>query len=171
MRPAIIMWIYALVLVGLGLYAFNQAPNPRAATTALIVPSIYAALMVVSGLCALQLARHRRIGMIGVHLGLVLPLLFAAVTAQRAWSTTSKLQNYPAALTAFTSAVATDPALSEPAGRKAFFKARSSPDHDTTYLRNTLWSIVGVSVLTFGALLAARPRPAQRNPNPEIPVS
>lgn len=168
MRPAIIMWIYALVLVGLGLYAFNQAPNPRAAATALIVPSIYAALMIVSGLCALLIARHRRIGMIGIHLGLVLPLLFAAVTAQRAWSTTSKLQNYPAALSAFTTALAADPELSDFNSRKAFFKDRSSPDHDTTYLRNTLWSIVGVSVLTFGALLAVRPRPAQRSPLAEM---
>lgn len=164
MRAVVVMLAYAALLVGLGVYAFSQAQNPTGARTALIIPGTYATLMVVCALAASRLKASRKLGMIGIHAGLVLPLVFAALTAVPAWSRTQQLANFPEAQRAFADASAADPTLNEPEKRRAFFRERKSPDHDTAYLRNTLWGIVGLSLATFVALLALRPKMPERVP-------
>jgi hypothetical protein len=79
------MFAYAVFLVICGAIAFFMAPANTKAATALIVPSVAAALMVVFATMAAKLPRNRTVGMIGVHVGLVLPLLFAVAFAARAY--------------------------------------------------------------------------------------
>lgn len=87
MKSARWMFAYAAFLFGCGLVAYFMAPPDANATTALVVPSIAAGLMVVFGGMAAAFHRHRTTGMIGIHVGLVLPLLFAAAFGYRAAST------------------------------------------------------------------------------------
>jgi hypothetical protein len=82
------MFFYALFLAVCGFAAFGLAGFDWAhAKTALIVGLGTAAVIVVCALLAGMLARNRAAGMIGIHLGLVLPLLFAAMFAWRAYKT------------------------------------------------------------------------------------
>jgi hypothetical protein len=89
MKSAKWMFGYAAFLMACGLVAYFMAPPDVNATTALIVPSIAAGLMVVFGAMAAAFNRNRTVGMIGIHAGLVLPLVFAAAFAYRAYSTFS----------------------------------------------------------------------------------
>ena len=85
MKSPRLMYAYAVFLVVCGLVAYFMAPSGAGAGTALIVPSIAAALVVICAAMAGSLHRNRKLGMIGIHVGLVLPLLFAAAFAHRAY--------------------------------------------------------------------------------------
>lgn len=87
MKSARIMMVYAAFMVVCGLVAFFRAPPGSNAATALVVPSIAAFLMVVCGVMAASFHRSRTVGMIGIHAGLVLPILFAIAFGMRAWKT------------------------------------------------------------------------------------
>ena len=78
------MFGYALVMLIAGMVAFGLAPVGSNALTALIVPSVCGLLMVGCGLMARVIGTKYVVGMIGIHLGLVLPIVFAAMTAFRA---------------------------------------------------------------------------------------
>src|SRR5262245_2226093 len=87
MKSSRIMFFYAGFLLACGLIAYFRAPPDAKAMTALIVPSAAAVLMVVCGAMARALARNRTVGMIGIHVGLVLPLIFAIAFGMRAYKT------------------------------------------------------------------------------------
>jgi len=87
MKSARIMFVYAVFLAACGVVAFVMAPPGAHATTALLVPGVAAALMVISGLMANAFHRNRTIGMIGIHVGLVLPLVFAIAFGYCAYNT------------------------------------------------------------------------------------
>lgn len=87
MKSARIMFAYAGFLIACGLAAYFMAPPGANATTALIVPSIAAGLMIVFGALANMYARHRQVGMVGIHVGLVLPLIFTIAFGYRAFNT------------------------------------------------------------------------------------
>lgn len=90
MKSSRLMFAYAAFLVICGAIAFFMAPANTNAATALIVPSIAAALMVVFATMAARLPRNRTVGMVGIHVGLVLPVLFAVAFAARAYGAFSK---------------------------------------------------------------------------------
>jgi hypothetical protein len=87
MKSARIMFAYAGFLIACGLVAYFMAPPGVNATTALLVPGLAAILMIVFGAMANMFPRNRNVGMVGVHVGLVLPLLFALAFGFRAYNT------------------------------------------------------------------------------------
>lgn len=168
MKAALIMFAYSIALLIGGLLAYGMAPGGAKAMTAIIVPVACAVVMMVCAFLAMQIARHRSLGMIGIHAGLVFTIIFAAMIGFRAWKTTTQVANYPAALDAYNTAVAATPTLADPGARKAFFKERNAADHDKAYLRNDLWALSAGGLLAFILLIGARPKPAQRgNPPPQ----
>jgi len=133
------MFFYAMLLVGGGLTAYVLAPAGANAKTALSVPVACAGGMVLSALLALQIDRARVIGMIGVTLGLALPLVFAAAIGFRAVKTGDSIDAWRTAEREWATAVERSEVEGGQAARSAFFDARAAPDHDKSYLRNSLW--------------------------------
>ncbi len=168
MRAAIVLVVYAVLLLAGGLYAYTSAPEGANAKTALIIPGACAVVVLACAAMAAMFKRNRRLGMIGIHAGLVFPLLFAVALGQRAWKSTQTVERFPAVHAEYQEALADNPALAEPDARREFFRSRGTTDHDATYLRNTLWGLTGLSVAAFLALLVVRPRPEQRGRH-EIP--
>jgi hypothetical protein len=50
--------------------------------------------------------------------------------------------------------------------RRRLIRAEGTPEHDRTFLRNTLFVIGGTSLLVFGAVFLTRPRPPKPAPAP-----
>src|SRR5688572_27743445 len=87
MKSTRIMYAYAVFLVVCGVIAFAMAPQGSNPTTALVVSSITAAVMVICAAMAGAISRNRTVGMIGIHAGLILPAIYAALFAMRAYKT------------------------------------------------------------------------------------
>ncbi len=85
MKSPRIMYAYAGFLIACGIVAYFMAPPDANATTALIIPAASGVLMVICAVMAGMLHRKRAVGMIGIHAGLVLPLLFAIAFGVRAY--------------------------------------------------------------------------------------
>ena len=83
-KAANAMFGYALVMLIAGMVAFGLAPVGANPVTALVVPAAFAVLMIACGLMARAIGSKYVLGMVGIHLGLVFPILFAAMTAFRA---------------------------------------------------------------------------------------
>jgi uncharacterized membrane protein len=81
------MFLYAAFLLLCGLIAFAWSGFAANAKTALIVGGATAVVMALCAWLASMLHRNRAAGMIGVHAGLILPLVFAALFGWRAFKT------------------------------------------------------------------------------------
>jgi hypothetical protein len=163
-RAAILMLAYAVLLIDGGASAYAAAPPDADAFTALLIPSICAVLMLVcAGMTAL-LGRSRVVGMIGVHLGLILPLLFAIAIGARALPTVSGTEAYREARADFDRLVEADERADTPAAWEAYRADLPEPvaDHDKGYLAYALWRLSTISAGTFLVLLLNRPKPAAR---------
>jgi hypothetical protein len=93
MKSPRLMMVYAVFLVACGVVAYFMAPTGSNPATALVVSSATAAIMVICAAMAGALNRNRTVGMIGIHAGLVLPVIFGALFAYRAVSTFQGAQN------------------------------------------------------------------------------
>ena len=156
-KAAAAMFLYAAIMVGGGVAAYALAPEGANARTALIVPMACAGAMVLSALLALQLHRSVALGKTGLTLGLVLPLLFAAVIGFRAVKTGDAIAAYHHAAALYDVELAAGTVEPGPAARADFFARSEAPDHDKSYLRNTLWLLAAASVGAFALVLAKRP--------------
>lgn len=159
---AMLMFLYAAALVVGGAWAYFNAPAGANATTALAVPGLMALLIVVAALMAMQIKIKRMLGTAGFYLGLALAVVFAVVTLVQGTSVAGQVGNYNDASKKFDeqqAAAAT--ALAAPereAARLKFLEESKAPNHDKTYLRNTLLALSGISVLAAGSLFLLRPR-------------
>jgi hypothetical protein len=86
MKSAKIMFMYAAYIVVFAGTAFVMAADKSKATTAVYAGGGAALLMLLCGWMANQIETRRTIGMIGIHVGLVLPLVYAIEFARRAYS-------------------------------------------------------------------------------------
>ncbi len=171
-KAAIALFVYALLLVGMGLLAYRIAPPEANALTALIVPSVAAVLALASAvLCVLGL-RNRKLGMIGAHAGLALPILFALAFAGRAFPATTayldaraELAERPSAsdLAQFADAAIQQgqTGVADVAAGMARDSAEALEAVSKDYLIVTLWSVTALSLQTFVVLLMLRPKPAK----------
>ncbi len=143
-RGAIVLWSTAALFMAGGLYAYFTAPTEANATTALIIPSVSALLLVLLGL-GVWIWRASRAGRVLLGVGAVSCMLFALLFTMPAMARQKQLRNYPAALEAWkASPMSADPATPRDA-RRAFSRERQSPDHDTSYLVTTLFSLKAVA--------------------------
>jgi Kef-type K+ transport system membrane component KefB len=143
-RGAIVLWFTAVLFVAGGLYAYFTAPPEANATTALIIPSVSASVLIALGIATWFLRASSR-GRFALGAGAVMCMVFALLFMMPAMARQKQLRNYPAALEAWkASPLSADPATPRDA-RRVFFRERQSPDHDTTYLVTTLFSLKAVA--------------------------
>jgi len=157
-KAAIWMAGYALVLIDGGVSAYFIAPPEANAATALIIPSACAVLMLLCAVASAMMQRNRLIGMIGVHAGLILPLVFAIAFGSRALVATSATEDYREQQGALVDAEA--PRI--PGANASIEAETDAVDHDKMYLAVTLWRLTGLSGLAFVAILLQRPKPEAR---------
>src|SRR5262245_43050855 len=90
MKSPKLMFAYAVFLVACGLIAFAwKGFDWSHAKTAVIVSAGTGLLMVICGIMAQRIATNRVVGMIGIHAGMVLPIVYAMLFAFRAYKTFS----------------------------------------------------------------------------------
>lgn len=166
-KAAAMLVVYAALVVVLGALAYASAPEGANKATALIVPVAIAVFALAFAVMALAIHKNRMLGMIGIHAGLVLPLLVALAVGHRAYKAQEATSAYAQAQAAWVERVDAEPAFATEENKAAHFEQRNAPDHDKAYLRNALVAISGVSLLTFVAMLAARPKPPARKPKPK----
>ena len=124
MKPSAILYLYAAFLAICGFAAFAMSGFAANARTALVVGFGTAVVMIIFGFLAGMKHKNRAAGMIGIHVGLLLPLVFAVLFGWRA------------------------------------YKAYADPAK--LYLAIILAIMALGSVVVFGLLLSARPKPEMR---------
>ena len=82
-RYIIVIVTYALAMLGIGVVTMQVAPGAANAVTALIVPAVFAALMLACAALSAAVKQNRTLGMIGIHAALLLPLVCAAGSFSR----------------------------------------------------------------------------------------
>ena len=87
MKSARIMFAYAGFLIACGLAAYFMAPPGANAKTALFVSGGSAVVMIVLGIMANSFPRNRKVGLLGIHIGMGLPVAFTVVFGMRAYNT------------------------------------------------------------------------------------
>lgn len=85
MKSPKIMYGYAVFLVVCGFIAFAMAGFEMRALTALIAPAAMGGIMALMGWMASKIETNRLMGMIGIHVGMVLPLLLAVLFGMLAY--------------------------------------------------------------------------------------
>jgi hypothetical protein len=138
MKPHLVLFVAAPLILAAGAFAFVSAPPEANKMTAVIIPSFIALFFILLGVVSLvkQAAWVR-------WTGVVVCLAFAGLVAFPAVMRTGAMANWPEAQQAWQEASEADPTLAPRAAadrgvRKAFFDDRRSPDHDQTYLLITL---------------------------------
>ena len=129
------------------------------------MPGIAAALMALCAMGAAVLPRNRKLGMIGIHIGLVLPVVFAAGMVPRALAAGAASASYNELASEYaeqTGAVAEQDTDAFVAWQTARDAEAEPLDHDKAYLANTLWALTGWSALAFVGILSRRPKPGAR---------
>jgi MFS family permease len=86
MKSPRVMYVYALFLIVCGFLAFAMAGFEMRALTALVAPAVMGGIMALMGWMASKIETNRIMGIIGVHVGMVLPLLFALMFARLAYA-------------------------------------------------------------------------------------
>lgn len=186
---ALTMLVYAVCLLISGWVTMSVAPPGSKPTTAFIIPAIAAALSITAAVLALMIKSNRKLGMIGVHVGLVLPLIFAAGSLSRvagsvgsAGEFNSQLEQIHAAL-AQPGAEVTLTRVDDPASereRDMLMEATWVQDNTPTSIRpESPWkpygyqsvgmiSIAMLSVLAFVSLLLHRPEIPKAEPKDDL---
>jgi hypothetical protein len=151
MKAAIIMVLYAAALLAVGYLTYSLAPPGANAKTALYISAGIAALMVLCAIAALTIKANRTVGMIGIHVGLVLPLLAAAGPIMRL---PGSLEN----ANRFNEQVAAGGVMVQPLTDEN----RDLP-HPVAYQAVALGSTAALSLFAFGAILSHRPKPPKND--------
>ncbi|MEL6330673.1 MAG: hypothetical protein AAFR38_13535 [Planctomycetota bacterium] len=162
---------YAVLMLGGGGAAYAMAPAGANATTALIVPGIAAGLMVLCAVMTLLLRASKPVGMIGIHLGLILPLVFAGGIIPRAFAAKGAVDSYNAVVEEHGAAIATGE-IDESVPLETYIQTVNAErsedeqveDHDKSYLMYTLFALGGLSIAAFVVLLGLRPKAGDRGP-------
>jgi hypothetical protein len=77
--------IYAAALVGAGMVAWRFTDPQKSGLENAALPLLLAVALGVCSVMALWIRKDRVIGMIGIHVGLVVPIVGAVALAWRAW--------------------------------------------------------------------------------------
>jgi hypothetical protein len=163
LKAAINMLVYAAALLVIGVIAYLAAPTGASAATALIIPGIAAALMITSAVLTIMGAAAARdgkgvskLGILGVHLGILLPILFTLAFAFRALPATNAYLEAKNALNS-------DNAIEQAA---AVLDEKQSKAYRKDYLVVALWSLTALSGFAFASMLTHRPKMEKRAKEP-----
>lgn len=152
MKAPLLMVLYAIALVAIGYLTYSVAPPGANAATALKMSSGIAALMLFCAVASLAIRRHRALGMVGIHLGLLLPLIAALGTGMRLPGSYANAQRF-------------NEAAAQEAGVlvQAVSDQRDRP-HPVGYQTVGIGSSVVLSVFAFAAILSHRPKVPPKQP-------
>lgn len=165
-----IMFLYAALMLTFGVLAYLIAPPGANATTAIIATGACAAIMVAMGVMSLMIKTKRKVGMIGIHLGLVLPLVFAGVFLTRAGSNYRSSGVYNYFEDSYQADIKSRDVTDTDSLRESFLSGakpengKDIPEYDKAYLGFILTLLFGFSVAAFMFLLLSRP---ELPPKPE----
>jgi len=170
-KAALIMFAYAALLIGGGVWAFIMAPAGASAITALLIPGICALVMIACGVASMLIRKHYMPGMIGIHIGIILPLVFSIAFMSRGVGAYRASGVYRYAALKYVEHRKESGETFSADAMKAYFKelnvegsvdlglkAVKVPDHDKTYLGHTLTALSGISIASFAALVLSRPK-------------
>lgn len=160
------MFLYALVVIALSALAYLIAPPGANAMTAVVAGGVSAVLMCVAAGMSLMIHKNRPVGMIGIHVGLLLPLLFCVLFLMRipvAYGEAGVFRFFDAEIQRQIEAGA----MQDTAEARGKFYADAErsltgdetkiPRTDKTYLGRTLTLLFGASTAAFVLLLLSRP--------------
>ncbi|MEQ8845186.1 MAG: hypothetical protein RIB58_10055 [Phycisphaerales bacterium] len=164
-KAVAILILYAVLVIALGLLAYLDAPEGANKATALIVPLVIAGISVACAVMALFIHKKRTVGMIGIHLGIVFPLLVAVAVGHRGYVAHQASEKYQQTRDLWEQRVR-DGGINTPGAREKFFDEANSDEYDKAYLRGALVAIAAVSLQTFVTMIVARPKPPARKPKP-----
>jgi len=162
-RASVVMFLYAALILTFGILAYLIAPPGANAKTAVIVTGLCALVMLAMGVMSMMVHKKRKIGMIGIHLGLILPLVFAVVFLMRAGASYRSSGVYKYFDHAYQVDIKDRKAADTPENRESFLSGakpdsgRDLPTGDKGYLGFILTMLFGVSVAAFVVLLLSRP--------------
>lgn len=176
-RAATIMFLYAALLVAFGVLAYLIAPPGANAKTAVIATGACAFIMAAMAVMTLMIKSKRTVGMVGIHLGLLLPLVFAGVFLMRAGAAYRSSGVHRYFDNAYVADIEDRGAEDTTANRDSFLSGAKPefgdeiPEGDKAYLGFILTMLFGVSVAAFMFLLLSRPElpPKQSAPKAEKP--
>jgi len=163
-RAATIMFLYAALLLAFGILAYLIAPPGANAKTAVMATGACATIMAAMGIMTLMVKSKRTVGKIGIHLGLVLPLVFAGVFLLRASAANRDSGVYRYFDNAYVEGNKDRGAEDTATNRESFLSgakpefAADIPEGDKAYLGFILTMLFGVSVAAFMFLLLSRPK-------------
>lgn len=169
MAAAKILVGFAVVLVLGGLTAFLLAPEGANKATALIVPGACAALLLACAWMASMLKRNRRLGMIGIHVGLALTALLGLVFAMQGFSRAQQASSHRAAVERFEGAELAGAATTDE-GLAAYLEAQEVKAYDTMYLAVIFCVLSAAGFMTLFLLVLNRPKPEARGDSAEAPA-
>lgn len=163
-RAAVIMVLYAVVVLAVSLLAYLIAPPGAKAGTAVMSGGASAVLMCVMAGFSLMIHKNRTLGMIGIHVGLLLPLVFASAFLWRMPIAYRDSGVYRYFENAFSEKVADGALQDTDEARTAFFAESEDqlagaeiPRTDKAYAGLTLTLLFGASTAAFVLLLLSRP--------------
>jgi len=186
-KYAILLSLYGVALFIGGLATYLVSPPGANAFTALLIPTIGAVLAIACAVMSLMIGANRLLGMLGIHLGLVLPLVMALGAGARLGGSLGGAQEFNDQLAKLQEAAETETVLSrvqrvgagEAAARKFVVKQESATgseelfsvpvDNDGAwrprgYQTVGIASAVALSAFAFIVLLMQRPSLPERKP-------
>ena len=186
---ALTMLVYAVCMLVSGYVTMMVSPPGAKPATALLIPAIAAALAATAAVLSLMIKSNRKLGMIGIHVGLVLPLLFMAGSLMRVSGSVAKAGEFNSQLERIQTAVqqpngqvtlslVADPESSN--DKSKLMRANWVEDNTPTsitpkapwkpygYQSVGMISIAMLSLLAFVSLLLHRPEIPQAEPKDDL---
>jgi hypothetical protein len=159
--PASICFVVAAVIVGIGLWAKSQAPEDANPSTAVMVPGIAAALLVILGAASLVLASASR-NIIAV--ASLVSLVFCGAAAGRIYPAMKARESYVAAKEQWDTAVREKKRADKKENMISFLKVTGDAEgngltHDTQYFLNALYASAVAGLVGCLLLAATKPKP------------
>lgn len=147
------MTAYALALVGIGWMAYSARYPGASAWTSIVVPGLGAAAAITCVVLAARINSNRRLGMIGIHAGMFIPLLMAVGAFWRMPGQFEKNANFFNQMNK-TEGVSTSTMTAE--------------KHPTGYAAVGLGSVGALSSFAFVCILLLRPKPVAAAPEAAV---
>jgi len=147
-KSATVMFVYALMLIGIGALTFHVSPPGSKAITALLVPGIIGIAAIACGVLTLMGKRDRKLGLTGVYVGLLVPMIGAVGSFMRLGTSLASTEAFNAHLKETGAVIVSEDAKQH--------------EKNTAYQSVGIGACGAISVLAFAALVLHRPTVPKR---------
>ncbi len=143
-RFSITLLVYATSILIIGWLTNHVAPPGANAATAVIVPSIGAALLTLCAVCAPLVRERRKLGLFAIYGGMAIPIVLGMGAFMRGQSSLKKTHEFNA--------------LFDEEGSIALVVSGEEKRHNTAYQTIGIGSMVVMSGFAFLVLIMHRPK-------------